>query len=109
MQPSARPSTHLSSMISKPVFSFSKFAVFFFAFTCSLHLLAASLVRMPQKIQKQVELYEKIQGTGASKGDTDFVFGLIIFAGIIITFFGFYFLLIRPIIRGCREKKEQNK
>ena len=111
MKPSARPSTHLSSMISKPMFLFSKFAVFFFAFTCSLHLLAASLVRMPQKIQKEVELYEKTQGTGSSGGGTDFVFGLLIFVVIIITFFGFYFLMIRPFIRSCRggTNKDQNK
>ena len=111
MQPSTRPSTHLSLMISKPMLSFPKFTVIFFVFTCSFQLLAGSLLRMPQKLQKQVELYEKIQGTSASNGDTDFVFGLIIFAGYIITFLGFYFLLIRPIIRSCRggTKKEQNK
>ena len=58
-----------------------------------------------------MELYEKIRGTGTTNGDTDYVFGLIIFAGVIITLFGFYFLMIRPIIRGCRggSKKDQNK
>ena len=107
MQPSVRPSTNLSLRISHPAISFFKIAVFFFALTCSLHLFAA-LLRIPKQMQKQVELYEKTQGSGVSNGDTDFVFGLLFFAAFIITLFGFYFLIIRPFIRGCKGAKKND-